>query len=184
VDKTSAGGRRVSINVNNDQGKYFRTFKGLRQGAPLSPLLFNLVVDALSALLEAPSRNGRISWLVPHMVDDGLTHLQYADDTVVMIQMDEESLVNLKLVLYCFESMSGMKINYHKSELFVVGWDLEMQREIAGKFNCKLDSFPMCYLGIPLHTRRLKKHDMQMVNEKMRKRNDPWQGRLMSSGGG
>jgi hypothetical protein len=111
----------VSINVNNEHGRYFRTFKDLRQGDPLSPLLFNLVVDALSALLEAASRNGRISGLVPHLVEGGLTHLQYVDDTVVMIQMEEESMVNLKLVLYCFESMSEMEINYHKSEVFVIG---------------------------------------------------------------
>jgi hypothetical protein len=61
----------------------------------------NLVVDALSALLEAASRNGRISGLVPHLVDGGLTHLQYANDIMMMIQMEEESMVNLKLVLYC-----------------------------------------------------------------------------------
>jgi hypothetical protein len=58
------------------------------------------VVDALSALLEEASRNGRLSGLVPHLVDGGLTHIQYADDTVVMIQMEEESMLNLKLILY------------------------------------------------------------------------------------
>jgi hypothetical protein len=119
--KQAVQGGRVSINVNNEHGRYFRTFKDLRQGDPLSLLLFNLVVDALSALLEAASRNGRISGLVPHLVEGGLTHLQYVDDTVVMIQMEEESMVNLKLVLYCFESMSEMEINYHKSEVFVIG---------------------------------------------------------------
>jgi hypothetical protein len=121
VDKASSARGRVSINVNNEHGRYFRTFKDLRQGDPLSLLLFNLVVDALSALLEAASRNGRISGLVPHLVEGGLTHLQYVDDTVVMIQMEEESMVNLKLVLYCFESMSEMEINYHKNEVFVIG---------------------------------------------------------------
>lgn len=41
VMQTMEGGR-VSINVNNEQGSYFRTYKGLRQGDPLSPLLFNI----------------------------------------------------------------------------------------------------------------------------------------------
>jgi hypothetical protein len=60
---------------------------------------------------------------------------------------------------------------------------METKREIAASFNCKLDSFPMCYLGIPLHTRKLRKQDLQMVNEKMRKITDLWQGRLTSSEG-
>jgi hypothetical protein len=131
------------------------------------------VVDALSALLEAANKNGRIAGLVPHLVDRGLTYLQYADDIVVMIQVEEESMVNLKVVLYCFESMSGMKINYHKSEVYVIGGDNQLKGEIAARFNCKLGSLPMCYLGIPLHTKKLRKQDLQMVNEKMSKRTDP-----------
>jgi hypothetical protein len=39
-----------------------------------------------------------------------------------------------------------MKINYHKNEVFVIGRDAERQRDIAARFNCKLGSFPMCYL--------------------------------------
>jgi hypothetical protein len=131
------------------------------------------VVDALPALLEAASKNGRIASLVPHLVEGGLTHLQYAHDIVVTIQMEEGSMVNLKLILYCLESMSEMKINYYKSEVYVIGGDNQIKREIAAIFNCKLGSFPMCYLAIPLHIRKLRKHDLQMVNVKMSKRLDP-----------
>jgi hypothetical protein len=51
----------------------------------LSPLLFNLVVDALSDMLTRASNVGAIQGLVPHLVDGGLTHLQYADDIVILI---------------------------------------------------------------------------------------------------
>jgi hypothetical protein len=54
----SIEGGKVSINVNNEQGKYFKTYKGLRQGDPLSLLLFNLVVDALAAMLDAAKKKG------------------------------------------------------------------------------------------------------------------------------
>jgi hypothetical protein len=61
---------------------------------------------------------------VPHLVDWGITHMQYADDIVLLIQNEEVSIVNLKLILYCFESMSVMKIIYHKSSkilpLFII----------------------------------------------------------------
>jgi hypothetical protein len=85
----------VSINVNSEQGRYFITFKGLRQGDPLSHPLFNLVVDALAAMLDLVKRRGRIAGLVSDLIDRGLTHLQYADDTVLMIQNKEESILNM-----------------------------------------------------------------------------------------
>jgi hypothetical protein len=96
--------------------------------------------------------------------------LQYADDTVVLIQNEEDTIVNLKLILYCFESMSAMKINYHKSGVYVIGESKAKREGITTKFICRLGTFPLVYLGIPVHTRKLRKADFQMVNHKMSKR--------------
>jgi hypothetical protein len=49
-----------------------------------------------------------------------------------MIQNREDNILNLKLILYCFKSMSELKINYHKSEVYVVGGDQKVKEEIAG----------------------------------------------------
>jgi hypothetical protein len=68
VIKAVQGGK-VNINVNGEQGASFRTYKGLRQGDPLSPLLFNLVVDALGAMLEATKEKGRIVGSVPYLIE-------------------------------------------------------------------------------------------------------------------
>ena len=74
INKAVRGGR-VCIDLNGERGDFFRSFKGLRQGDPLSPLLFNLVADALLAMLSRASSAGIIQGLVPHLVDGGLTHL-------------------------------------------------------------------------------------------------------------
>jgi hypothetical protein len=59
------GGGRVGIDLNREPSSYFRTCKGLRQGDPLSPLLFNLVADGLATLLTRAKEVGLIRGLVP-----------------------------------------------------------------------------------------------------------------------
>lgn len=95
-------GGRVCIDMNGERGEYFRSFKGLRQGDPLSPLLFNIVGDALSAMLSEACATGAIQGLIPHLVEGG---------------------VYIRLILNYYEAMSGLKMNFEKSEVFTVGLD-------------------------------------------------------------
>lgn len=66
-------------------------------------------------------RNNMFTDLASDLVENGLAILQYADDTVICLQHDEEKAINLKLLLYIFEMMSGLKINFLKSEVFLIG---------------------------------------------------------------
>jgi hypothetical protein len=77
-----------------------------------------LVADALATLMKKAKD---IKGLVPELVEGGLTHLQYADDIVICLEIDEDSIANTKFLLYYFENMSSLKINYHKSEVIVLG---------------------------------------------------------------
>ncbi|WVZ97015.1 LOW QUALITY PROTEIN: hypothetical protein U9M48_042582, partial [Paspalum notatum var. saurae] len=58
----------VAVNVNDEVGPYFQTKKGLRQGDPLSPILFNIVADMLAILINRAKVDGQISGVVPHLV--------------------------------------------------------------------------------------------------------------------
>jgi hypothetical protein len=69
-------GGSVAIKVNDDIGKYFQTRKGLRQGDPLSPMLFNIVADMLAIIIERAKIDGQIEGVVPHLVDGGLSIIQ------------------------------------------------------------------------------------------------------------
>jgi len=107
----------VSITVNQTEGSTFETGKGLRQGDPLSPIMFNLVVDILTRMLKKAVAAGLIKGLGTDLVENVVASLQYADDTILFLDCKEEVVKNLKWVLTCFERMSGVRINYHKSEI-------------------------------------------------------------------
>jgi hypothetical protein len=114
-------GGSVAIRVNDDMGCHFQTRKGLSQGDPLPPVLFNIVADMLTILIKRAKSDGQIERMITHLVDGGLSILQYADDTIRFMEYDIEKAWNLKLILAAFEQLSGLKINFHKSELFCFG---------------------------------------------------------------
>jgi hypothetical protein len=116
ISTVRGGGRGQSLHkYQRRQCTYFKTHRGLRQGDPLSPLLFNLATDALALMLDEAKQKGYIKGVVSHLVPGG--HLQYADDTILMCDCDEKSISNVKFLLYCFKWMLGLKINIHKSEV-------------------------------------------------------------------
>jgi hypothetical protein len=73
----SKGSVCVCVQINDELGHFFQTRKGLRQGDPLSLVLFNLVADMLAALIERAKNLGFIDGLVPPLMEDGLSILQF-----------------------------------------------------------------------------------------------------------
>jgi retron-type reverse transcriptase len=102
-------GGHVGIKINDQVGQNFQTKKGLRQGDPISPLLFNIVVDMLAILINRAKREGHTNGVVSHLVDDDLSILQYVDDTIIFLDHDLEGAKNLKILLCAFEQLSGVK---------------------------------------------------------------------------
>ena len=111
----------VGIRVNDAIGHYFQTRKGLRQGDPLSPLLFNIVADMLAILIARAEEDGQVDGLIPHLVDGGISILQFADDTIIFMDHNIEKALNMKLILAFFEQLSGLKTNFHKSKIYCFG---------------------------------------------------------------
>lgn len=94
-------------------------------------------------MIEFAKINGTLGGGGGHRIPGGVTRLQCADDTLLLIEKrDDYIIINLKFILYCFEAMSGLKINYHKSAVYVFGRGNSDQERIANMFNCKLETLP------------------------------------------
>ena len=176
-------GGSVCVRINDENSCFFKPGKGLRQGDPISPLLFNLVADVFSRMLMKAARQGLISGLLPQVVEGGIISLQYTNDTLLFLENNIEKASTLKWFLVCFEQMSGMKINYDKSDLLTIGMSDDDTNDFAKLFCCKKSDFPIKYLGVPLHYSKLKRVDLQQVIDRIIKRIAGWRGRLLSYDG-
>jgi hypothetical protein len=170
-------GGSVNVLANGEESATFKAGKGIRQGDPLSPLLFNLVVDALTKMLSKAAGKGLVKGLLEQFRPGGILDLQYADDTLLFSSCDPKYLRNLKCVLMLFERVSGMKINFHKSELISMNFEEEYIHNAAHILSCPL---PVKYLGIPLYFDRLKREDVQPLLDKLIKRMTGWRGSLLA----
>ncbi|XP_035547425.1 uncharacterized protein LOC118348939 [Juglans regia] len=78
-----------------------------------------------------------------------LSHLLFADDTLIFYEVDQNQLRALKALLLCFEAASGLKVNFDKSELVPVE-NVSNTRQLASILGCKVAALPITYLGLPL----------------------------------
>ena len=123
----------------------------MRQGDPLSPLLFVLVMEALGRMLDKAIHEGCLSgFRVGNLEGRSLvvSYLLFADNTLIFCNADLDQLLILRIVLIWFEVGTGLKINLSKSKLVPVGvvHNIELLLSVLG---CKQGSFPMKYLGLP-----------------------------------
>jgi hypothetical protein len=113
------------------------------------------VADMLAIMIKRAKNDDLIEGVIPHLIDGGLSILQYANGAILFMEHDLDKAKNLKLILSAFEQLSGLKINFHQSELFCIGEAQDEVNAYANLFGCGQGQFPMRYLGIPIHYRNL-----------------------------
>jgi hypothetical protein len=176
---------RFSILVNGSPEGFFNSSRGIRQGDPLSPLLFVLVMEALSRMVNATIEQGLISgFSVGGRVFSDLvvSHSLFADDTLIFCEACPEQLHYVRLILLCFEAVSGLKVNLGKSEMVAVG-DVGNIGTLAAFLGCRVAGLPMKYLGLPLGAAYKAASIWNEVIEKMERRLAGWKKLYLSKGG-
>ncbi|XP_071677070.1 uncharacterized protein [Lolium perenne] len=122
-----------SVLLNGVPGKQFVCKRGVRQGDPLSPILYVLGSDLLQTVVNNMLQEGRIS-LPIEVNDPDFPIVQYVDDTLLIIPADLAQIVALKDVLHNFTLSTGLKINYHKSSMVPINVPAEDMKVLAEAF--------------------------------------------------
>ena len=139
---------KFSILINGTLVDFFESTRGVCQGDPLSPLLFDIVLDALSLMLDAAATLGHFSgFLAGNSAGTWLmvSHLLFANDTLIFCDAISHHLAALHGILARFEVISGIKINFLQSESVLIGNVLNME-ELVEILGCQQSSLPLKYL--------------------------------------
>ncbi|GJU14825.1 putative RNA-directed DNA polymerase [Tanacetum coccineum] len=173
----------ISILVNGSPTKEFVMERGVRQGDPLSPFLFILAAEGLNALMKEAVNNNIFNGV--RVGADGVvvSHLQYADDTIIFREWSRENACILMNILKCFEEVAGLKINLHKSKLYGVGVETNELERMAHFLRCGVGEFPFMYLGLPIEVNMKRMSAWNGVVDRFKSRLSEWKAKAMSFGG-
>jgi hypothetical protein len=138
--------------------------RGLRQGDPLSPLLFILVVDPLHRLLHVATERGCLSKLTGKGARFRAS--MYADDAVIFLKPTHGDVTNLKRLLLNFGAMTDLRTNQEKTNVTAIRCDNLDLDSILADFPVARAHFLLKYLGLPLTPRRLNRIDFQPLVDK------------------
>nr|KYP58785.1 Putative ribonuclease H protein At1g65750 family [Cajanus cajan] len=173
----------VSVLVNGSPTSEFRTQRGIRQGDPLAPFLFVVVAEGLAGPMRSAMSKGLfLGYRVgQHRVLVNL--LQYADDTIFFGEPSMENVLTIKCILRCYELISGLKVNFHKSNFRILGSSEIQVLRFAVVLNCKILHFPFRYLGIPIGDNPRKSTMWRPILDKIINKLAPWKDKLISMAG-
>lgn len=152
------------------QGKHSTAKGGVRQGDPLSPLLFVLAADFLQSMINKARSMGLLNLSIPMEHNKDFPILQYANDTLIIAEGDARQLFFLKSLLNSFSMSTGLKVNYQKTMLVPINISNEKAEILAKTFGCCKGSLPFTYLGLPLSLSKPNAHDFLPLISRREKR--------------
>jgi len=150
--KALLGSSESSVLLNGIPGKPFLCKRGVRQGDPLSPLLFVLTTELLQSIVNNAWSKGILKHPITDSFGGDYPIVQYADDTLLILPTDGRVLFNLKCLLRSFSDSTGLHVNFQKSFLVPINVSESRTIHLANTFGCAVGSLPFTYLGLPLGT--------------------------------
>ncbi|GKC78430.1 RNA-directed DNA polymerase, eukaryota, reverse transcriptase zinc-binding domain protein, partial [Tanacetum coccineum] len=157
-----------SMCVNGEVNGFFNGGRGLRQGDPVSPYLFTLVMEAFNVIMiKNISESGKFKY---HYGCKELkfTYMCFVDDLMILCNGDTESLKVVKKYLDDFSGVSGLFPNLSKSTIFFGSISEYLKEEMLQILPFKCGKLPMKYLGVPLLAKMMGVKDCQSLIDSVR----------------
>ncbi|XP_062232870.1 uncharacterized protein LOC133930222 [Phragmites australis] len=174
---------RYKVRFNGELLEAVSPSRGLRQGDPLSPYLFLFIADGLSNILKRYSGEGRIQPLKVCRKAPGVSHLLFADDSLLFFKAELQQARAVKEALTLYERSTGQLINPSKcSLLFSDFCSAHQQDEIKDELQVSKATFEDKYLGLPTPEGRMKAEKFQPIRERFAKRLSNWSEKFLSAG--
>ena len=135
----------ANIILNGEKLKAFPLRSGTRQGCPLSPLLFNIVLEVLATAIREEKEIKGIQ-----IRKEEVKLSLFADDMILYIENPKDSIKKLLELISEFNKVAGYKINTQKSLAFLYTNNEKSEREIKGSMPFTIATKRIKYLGINL----------------------------------
>ncbi|GJW15974.1 RNA-directed DNA polymerase, eukaryota, reverse transcriptase zinc-binding domain protein [Tanacetum coccineum] len=174
---------KFSININGNREGYLKSGRGLKQGDPISPYLFTMVMEMFNLILKKKIRDCKEFRYHFGCKRMQITHLCFADDLIVLCNGDIKSVTVIKQALEDFSNVSGLKPHLNKSTVFFGGLNSEEQDKILQILPFSIRKLPVRYLGVPLITKQLSVNDCKPLIEKVKSRINNWKNKFLSYSG-
>jgi hypothetical protein len=142
--------------LNAVPSKTFHCRRGVRQGDPLSPIVFVLVADFLQTLINKAKDMNLLQLPIPLEFTSYFPIIQYADDTLIIMEGCARQLTFLKSLLQTYATSLGLRVNYSKSMIVPINIEAQKMEILANTLGCSIRSMPFTYLGLPLGTTKPK----------------------------
>jgi len=173
----------VSVLVNGSPTEEFVHSRGLRQGDPLTLFLFLIVVERLLGLVRLAVKAKLLPGIKVGSNEIEICLLQFADDTLFVCENSYTNIFMIKAILRCYELVSGLKINFHKSRMASINVDMSTLEFYAKSLNYFPMKIPFKYLGLEVWGNPRKKQFWEPVVNKISSRLSSWKGRHLSLAG-
>jgi len=171
----------TQVLLNGIPGNSIVHQRGLRQGDPLSPMLFILVMDVLGHMVSKAANEGLLQPLSRRVLQHRIS--LYADDVVLFLRPEAGDISLVMEILNLFGDASGLKTNLQKSSVLPIRCgDMELTT-IQNLLPCAVSEFPCKYLGLHLSLMKLTKGQIQPIIDKIADQLPGWKADLMTRAG-